>query len=131
MRPLFAWAVLQVAGKSLPASGLLSLSGLKLLWVSRRGTLLFESAPEPPRKRALSWLQPAKKGATVSAGAAGSKQEQHGDSLSARSAARAAEGGQSPTHSDHMTVTIGGAAVTAPEDLTLQVGGQEQLAGRD
>lgn len=43
---------MQVSGKSLPASGLLTLSGLRLLWVSRKGRLLFKAAPEESARKA-------------------------------------------------------------------------------
>jgi len=46
-----------VAGKSLTDSGLLALSGLKLLWISRKGALLFKAAPEEPQRKLPRWLQ--------------------------------------------------------------------------
>lgn len=111
---------MQVAGKSLHDSGMLGLSGLKLLWVSRKGAVLFQTPPEAPGKQALWRRLLSKKPAKVPGTATG--QEKHDSALPVRSSAGTAENQSPSTHSDHMTVTIGGAAVTAPEHLTLQVG---------
>jgi hypothetical protein len=121
-------AVLQVAGKALPSSGLLSLSGLRLLWVSRKGQLLFEAAPEEPRRKAFSGSQLSKTAARFF----GSKQKPQGGVKASTSLAKdtavpqaATSGAESPHQGDHMTVTISGGsgsggAITRA-DLILQV----------
>lgn len=117
----------QVIGKALPTSGLLNLSGLRLLWVSRKGQLLFKAAAEEPRRRSkASRLKTALQGAAGvglanSAPPKGPVQGPQGTTTPPAS--------QSPdaTTSKDLTVVIdvadGHDSHTTPGEVVLQVGG--------
>lgn len=129
---------LQVAGKSLPDSGLLGLSGLKLLWVSRKGHLLYKTAPEEPRRRLTAWHRltraaaPNKKGKghgsdhSLPAAQSGAGALHHHAAAAAGNGSAAADHvhDSHETHASHptyLTVTIEDEGIGAPADVILQV----------
>lgn len=115
-------APLQVASKDLPSSGLLNLSGLRLLWVSRKGQLLFEAAPEEPPNKAFSWSQLSRKIARFFS----SKEKLQGYTSSSLPNSTAVPRGSTPRgdsshNKDHMAVVIGSGGAITPADVILQV----------